>query len=166
LVVHIVPIPSLEFEEVYYYSVRLEGKDISEYKDFQQRHTNPKDRIELAELNRFIQQIGNSGAHANHFRNEGAAEGLPPPYHFIETDDPNDYGLRLYCIRLSPSVVILLNGGRKTAQKAHECNNCKPHFMIAQRIAKKITEAIQEGFMELNEEEKSIDIEQDFELEI
>ena len=163
--VELVPIPALAFNKVHYYSVRYEGKENSEFKDFQLR-MGIKNSIELAEINRHIENIGKKyGAYPDHFRDEGAAEGLPPPYHqFIESDDSDDYGLRLYCIRLLPSIVILMNGDRKTKLKAKECENCKPHFDKAVALAKKITEAIVSGEMEIDEEEKEIIIYEDFEL--
>jgi hypothetical protein len=129
---------------------------------------DPKDAMELAELNRYIQLIGEKyGAQPQHFKNEDAAERLPPPYHqFIESDSPNDYGLRLYCIRISPSIVILLNGNRKTALKVKDCKNCYPHFDKSRRLARKITQAIQDGVIEIDEYNKEILLETDFELEI
>lgn len=150
---------------MHYYTVRYEGNQYSEFKDFQLR-MSVDNNIELAEINRHIENIGKKyGAWPKHFKDEDAAERLPPPYHqFIETDDPNNYGLRLYCIRLSPSIVILLNGYRKTQLKVANCENCKPHFAKATALAKKITQAIVDGDMEINEDEKEILIEDDFEL--
>lgn len=121
---------------------------------------------ELAEINRYINNIGKRfGATTNQFRHEGAADGLPPPYHpFIETDNPDDYGIRLYCIRISPSIVILLNGDSKTHQKAALCENCKPHFERANVLANKITQAIQQGDIEIGEDERQLTTYDDFEL--
>jgi len=166
LVVEIIPIPALAFKKVRYYSVRYEGKLNSEFKDFQLRMGQQGNQVELGEINRYIQVIGQKkGAHENQFKKEDAAERLPPPYHhFIESDDPDDYGLRLYCIRLSPFIVILLNGDRKTNLKALLCGNCKPHFVKAVALAKKLTEAILNGDIEIDEEEKEIIIDEDFEL--
>jgi hypothetical protein len=165
LIVELVPIPALAFGKVHYYSVRFEGRQHSEFRDFQLRMAVENGK-ELAEINRYIQDIGEKyGALKQHFKDEDAAERLPPPWHhFIESENPDDYGLRLYCIRLSPSVVILLNGDRKTKRKVAECENCKPHFAKAVALAKKITQAIVDGDMEIDEEEKEINMEDDFEL--
>ena len=151
---------------MHFYSVRFEGKVDYEFRDFQLRMSQQGNQVELAEINQYIKNIGKRfGAFPSHFRDEGAADGLPPPYHqFIETDGPSDHGLRLYCIRLSPSIVILLNGDRKTNQKAGLCKNCKPHFEKANTLAKKITQAILDGYIEIDSEEKEILIEEDFEL--
>ena len=149
--------------------MQLEGRHVSEFRDFLIRmNKNEKDKIELAEINRYIQEIGEKyGAHKEHFKDEDAAERLPPPYHqFIESGEPNDYGLRLYCIRLTPSVVILLNGDRKTALKVHDCKNCYVHFDRARKISRKINQAITDGFIEIDDNEKEIIVEKDFELTI
>ncbi len=168
MIVQIIPISTLSNDKVSWYTVKLEGKDISEFKDFQQRMSkNAKDETELNEIRRYIRQIGKYlGALTKHFKHERAAERLPPPYHYIETDDPDDFGLRLYCIRLCNEIVILLNGGRKTSSNPEKCPNCSSHFKLANRIAIKINEAILENNMELDIEAREIVIEGDFELEI
>lgn len=168
MIVSILPIARLQFDRVNYYTVKIEGRTSSEFADFQRRMSNERDGRELAELNRYIERIGDRyGAYPNHFKDEDAAERLPPPYHkFIETDEPDNYGIRLYCIRLTPSIVILLNGDRKTALKVKDCSNCYRHFDLARTLSKKITEAINDGDIELNEETKEIEIAEDFELTI
>lgn len=142
---------------------------MSEFRDFQTRMGNKEEnQLELSEINRYIEKIGNEfGAFPQHFRHEKAAEALPPYYHtFIDSNKQNDYGLRLYCIRMSNSVVILLNGDRKTKQKAQDCLNCRIHFERANKIAKAIDNAISDGFMGINEDEMLLEIDEDFDLEI
>lgn len=125
------------------------------------------DLAELNEIRRYIMLIGSEyGAEKIHFKEERAAQRLPPPYHYIETDSRDDYGLRLYCIRLTKEIVILLNGGRKTNHNPEKCQNCSSHFKMANRIAVKIDEAILKKNIHLNIENKEIEIEEDFELEL
>lgn len=169
MIIDILPISNLRFELVQYYTIRVEGRGKSEFNDFTERmRREDRNSKELAEINRYIEQIGKFyGAYGQHFRHEGAAEGLPPPYHeFLESENEQDFGLRLYCIRLSPSIVILLNGDRKTTLKAQNCDNCRKHFSLAQQVAKVINQAIADGYIEINEAEKEIDIEEDFDLSI
>jgi hypothetical protein len=168
LLVQITPIKNLSYERVTYYTVWVGERPLSEFRDFQERMAQKaEDLIELNEIRRFIKKIGEEyGAQQRYFKPEGAADRLPPPFHVIKTDGPNDYGVRLYCIRLSEGIVILLNGNRKTALKAKNCDNCRPHFQLANRIAQKITEAIQEGYIELNHEENVIEMDEDFDLHI
>ncbi len=167
MVVHIIPISTLALEKVRYYTVRFENRQISEFRDFQQR-TVEHSPVELAEINRYIQLIGERyGAVKEHFKAEEAAERLPPPYHqFIEIEGIGDFGLRLYCIRLTPGIVILLNGDRKTALKVQDCKYCYPHFDVARRIAKLIDKAMLDGYIELDDYNKEIRIEEDFELDL
>jgi len=169
LTASIVPILNLGYEKVRYYTVLLEGRAVSEFRDFQQRMSaEPEDEKELNEIRRYIRQIGMKwGAYPRHFKHERAAERLPPPYHYIETDNADDYGLRLYCIRLSNEIVILLNGGRKTNRDPEQCPTCGVHFNNANKIAKKINEAILDKMIWLDIDNKEIVIEdEDFEIAI
>lgn len=166
MLVSLIPIASLQFDKVNYYTVRLGDKAVSEFREFLTRMNNERDAVELAEINRYIQKIGiEYGAQPVHFKTEGPAERLPPPYHqFIASEEAHDYGLRLYCVRLCPSIVILLSGGRKTAQKVKDCRNCYPHFDRARRVARCLTKAIWEGDMGI--EGKTLWVAEDAELEI
>ncbi len=166
MIIDIVPISSLRFEKVQYYSIYIDHKPLTEFRDFIKRMAEKDDCIiELGEINRHIQRIGQKlGAHPHHFKSEDAAEALPPPYHYFESDLTGAYGLRLYCIRLSPSIVILLNGDRKTALKVNKCPHCFPHFDLARKLSKKITQAIVDRDIEIDEENKEIIIYDDYEL--
>jgi hypothetical protein len=172
LIIEIVPILNLQLKKVSWYTARLikdsyeSGQVVSEFRDFQQRMSiKEKDKRELNEIREFIHKIGNKyGARLAHFKHERGAEALPPQYHFVETDSPDDYGLRLYCIRLSDEVVILLNGGRKTNRNPESCDNCRAHFRLANNLAKKLNEAILDNYIEIIGREILID--EDFEIEI
>ncbi len=164
MIIEVVPISSLRLDKVHYYSVRVNGKALTEFRDFYNRLSQDEtNSTELGELNRFIKLIGEQyGATPQHFKTEDAAERLPPPY--FETDSETDYGIRLYCIRLCPTIVILLNGDRKTAGKVKDCVRCYPHFDFARKLAKKITECIIDKSIILDIENKEIIIDDDFEL--
>ncbi|MBL0233815.1 MAG: hypothetical protein IPQ08_09130 [Chitinophagaceae bacterium] len=168
MIVEIVPIANLQFKKTAWYTVYLNDSVLTEFEDFQKRMSeNEKDEFELNEIRRFIQHIGQiHGAKPNFFKPERAAERLPPPFYIIETEDVDDFGLRLYCIRLCEEIVILLNGGRKTNRDPENCPNCSSHFRLANKLARKINEAILEGYIELDLDNKEIIIEEDFNLEI
>ena len=92
---------------------------------------------------------------------------MPPEYFEYSTDEENPenkFGLRLYCIRANQSVVILLNGDLKTAQKASDCNKCKKHFDMANRIAARIHDGLREKSISFGD--KTIPGFEDFEFEI
>lgn len=154
MIAEIIELDNLVYEKVRYYSIKLEGRAITEYADFQNRMSvKTQNQIELSEINRYIELIGEKlGAFPAHFKNEDSAERLPPPYHhFFESDDPNDYGLRLYCIRVTPFIVILLNGDRKTSLKVQHCANCYKHFNLARKLADVITKGLQIKDIEIDE---------------
>ena len=141
----IVELDRLEFKKVKYYSVSLENRN-SEFLDFQQR-MNLSHGTQLKELVTLIYEIGEvCGAKPNFFRDKRKAEALPPgSFQYVGLDDEspgNRFGLRLYCLRITESIVILLNGDLKTTQKADECPNCRIHFQRANKIADQIQEAM------------------------
>ena len=144
MIVQILYLEQLQFSKVSYYTVQVDGRPLSEFRDFQTRmQQNEKDKKQVAEINRLIENIGKKhGAQERFFKREGFAERLPPAtYHFIDSDGETDFGLRLYCVRISEEVVILLNGDRKTAQSLKDCPNCKPHFDFANKISDAIYKA-------------------------
>jgi hypothetical protein len=131
----------------------VEGRPLTEFRDFQKRmQQHEKDKRQAAEINRFIKQIGKHyGAQDRYFKREGHAERLPPPtHHFIDSDGETDFGLRLYCIRISDELVILLNGDRKTTKRVQDCPNCKPHFDFANLVSDLIYEAQQDDLVEFD----------------
>jgi hypothetical protein len=89
--------------------------------------------------------IGNKyGAKAYFFRFENRAGTLPPSGRYQVdklTLNYKNFPLRLYCLRISESLVILFNGGEKTADTA-QGGNTSMAFIEANKFAKKILEAI------------------------
>lgn len=161
----IIQLEHLQFPKVWFYTIQVEGKPLSEFKDFQQRmQLDAKDKSQAAEINRYIKQIGKYyGAQDRYFKREGHAERLPPPTHrFFDSDGESDFGLRLYCIRISEKIVILLNGDRKTSQRVQNCANCKPHFDFANTLSDLIFEAEKRDLLEYDSFDILLD--EDFEF--
>jgi hypothetical protein len=162
----ILSIKNFTFDKVHFYTIEIDD-ELSEFADFVTRMKQSKlNTHELGELTTFIKEIGvKYGAKKSLFRHEAAAEALAVPtvsHIDIDSEEETHFGLRLYCIRLTDSIVILLNGDRKTTQKAQDCPNCKYHFQLANKISIKITKAIIE--QEIILEDKSILFDEDFEL--
>lgn len=158
----LIELPDLRLSKVTFYSIRLEENTRSEFADFLVRMKSQQQTLgQMGELIRIIQNIGTKyGAQKHFFRHENAASALPPPhFHYVDIED---YGVRLYCIRLSDSVVILLNGDRKTTQKAQDCPLCAKHFTLANRLARKVDEALRDRYIRLLYKE----LEQDDNFEI
>lgn len=158
-------ITRLTCKKVSYYTVQIDDKD-DEFNDFLRRMSAvPEYAIELGEIIQYILEIGNiHGAKTAHFRHERAAEALPPEYHKFLGSEENQYGLRLYCIRLTNSAVILLNGDMKTNLYPDKCDNCKKHFELANKLSKKIDEAIVNKEIFINDQE--IEFTDDFEINL
>lgn len=140
------------FEKVRFYTVRLEIEEYWEEeteadKFFQKFLDEPEKPSSGAELifNTII-EIGNRGAKKRYFRFENRANALPPPANTLvelgQSEETSGEHLRLYCIRLNEEIVILINGERKTKETAQECPLVAPHFRLANKIAKKIDEAL------------------------
>ncbi len=100
----------------------------------------------LQELAKFISnKIGDElGALEDFFRFENAAHALPPSGTYRVEDLSINFGnfpLRLYCLRLSETLVVLFNGGEKTANTA-QGGNTSMAFQEANLFAKRILGAL------------------------
>ena len=86
MIVQIVKIANLFYEKVQFFSLKREGTLYSEYRDFLVRMQQKPEIIEdLQLLNNYIGLIGRKyGVDKKHFKAEGDAERLPPPYHFAQ----------------------------------------------------------------------------------
>ena len=151
MIVTITPIKNLQLDKVHFHSVRIgdNPERPSEFKDFYNRmKLTTKNLNDFNELREFMQQVGVIyGAIDSKFKPEGSAERLNQPIEIIEVendkDGDNDYGLRLYCLRIGPNNVILFNGDRKTvANDVMKCENCRPYFLRANSLATLINDAL------------------------
>ena len=113
----------------------------------------------IQELAVFLtKKIGNDvGALEDFFRFENSAHALPPSGKFKVGEVSINYGnfpLRLYCLRISDSLVVLFNGGKKTAENA-QGGKTSMVFHDANLYAKRILEALQqkEIYITINERE-------------
>ena len=136
-----------QFKKATFYTVRFEEDKMSETDKFFNRFRgNIERREQLREMAAFIEEVGNVyGAKAWLFRDESAAEALPPEYRTAIRNGLVqflDYDLRLFCIRLNDGIVILLNGGIKTTQKVNDSPDLFSKFRLAHQISRKTTEKI------------------------
>ncbi len=152
------------FSKVTYYSILKEGEKQNMFLQFLNRIA---EKVELAEdlqlLKTWLKLIGDKyGAQEQYFRHEQAANALPPPFRFTETQS----SLRLYCMRVSENTVILFSGDIKTTQHAQDCPNVGPHFKEALRLTKKIDEAMRERRIQTDWITGKFIIDPDFDIEI
>lgn len=136
------------FKKVNYYTFAFETDspedEISETDKFFSFFENDEDHEEdLDNLVDWISEIGNNrSARPNYFRNEQGAEALPPPARECRFYEKEVGALRLYCIRINQNIVILANGGIKTAQKVQDCPDLFPKFRFANTMNDQINNLI------------------------
>lgn len=139
-----------EFALVTYYSVRWDESDENETNKFVLRFAKSEEyRPFYQQIAALLVEMGErKGARKHYFsRHEDAASALPPKGTFeINGIEINFYGnpLRLYCTRLNDNMVVLFNGGLKTAQTAQASDDLAQKFREAQHFARKIWEAVQD----------------------
>lgn len=151
-----------EFALVTYYTVRWDEAAENETNKFVLRFANSE------EFRPFYQQIAalladmgeRKGARKYYFsRHEDAASALPPKGIFevngIELDFYEN-PLRLYCTRLNDNMVVLFNGGLKTARTAQESEDLARKFREAQHFAKRIWEAVLDESIIIDEKGRRI----------
>lgn len=130
-----------------FYTVRWEDAEFSETDKFFQKYENDSSlKRSIQELASFIsKKIGNEmGAMEDFFRFENTAQALPPAGTYKVEDIYINYGnfpLRLYCLRISETLVVLFNGGEKTSDKA-QSGNTSMAFHEANYFAKRILDAL------------------------
>lgn len=130
-----------------FYTVRWEDAELSETEKFFLKYENHITLYRpLQELAKFIsKKIGDEkGALEDFFRFENSAHALPPSGNYKVEDVNINYGnfpLRLYCLRISESLVVLFNGGEKTSSNA-QGGDTSMVFQEANFFAKRILEEL------------------------
>ena len=133
-----------------FYTVRWEEEEWSETdKFFNKYESDTNFGRPIQELAVFLtKKIGNDvGALEDFFRFENTAQALPSSGKHKVGEITINYGnfpLRLYCLRMSESMVVLFSGGEKTAQNA-QGGKTSMAFHEANQFAKRILEAIRQG---------------------
>jgi hypothetical protein len=138
-----------EGREVTFYTIRKDGaRETETDKFFLKFEHAPQYKESLQELTAFIlDAMGDHlGAREEFFRFENAASAFPPPPWAVRnlSFDFQGYPLRLYCMRLSSKLVILMNGGVKTSQAAQESKDLSMKLIEANAFAKAIARALNE----------------------
>lgn len=143
-----------ETEKCSFYTVRKEGAQYSETdKFFNKYYAVPELVLEIRQLMSFVlESIGNDhGAIDILFnRYENQVVGLPNKGKAVLGDVSflfPDFPLRLYALRIRnrTDLVVLFNGGRKTARTIQESEDLNLKWIEACRFAKRIEEALRNG---------------------
>ena len=136
-----------DFRKVRFYTFHIEDCEQSEATlFFNKMKSNSEVADDLNKLAQWIVEIGNNhGALLELFRFEEEAHALPPPPRGqrkvgITQIENND--LRLYCVWISESIVILANGGIKKSATVQGTPDLMPHFRFAKTMGKQINQLI------------------------
>jgi len=148
---------------VRYYSVHLEGQAESEFEDFLLRHEERRDlRVQMDELVAWLGMLADAyGARAHFFRHKNKAQALPPKRRLNHLEFNN---LRLYCSRINDNIVILFNGGEKTARTDQESPYIKRYFNHANRLAEALDQCLRNKEIRLSSDEKRLLFDPQFEM--
>jgi hypothetical protein len=118
-----------EYENVNLYSFQFENETLSEFENFllSFKETHPKD---IGTILYRLERIAADGVFERHFRYAGRVKDRTAelPSHFESTH------LRLYCICISPKILILGNGGLKTTRTYNEDTNLTNCVETLQKI--------------------------------
>lgn len=142
------------------YTVVMDGEERSEAeKFFNKFYHSPQFKEYSQELARFLTHTisEKNGAINEYFRDEKNAHALPP-YPGVEVEEISildAFPLRLYCLRLSSSCLILFNGAEKTSQTAQD-GATSMSFHEANLFAEKILRALANREIKLCEKQREI----------
>lgn len=146
------------FKKVRFYTFQLETDAESETaKFFNKLKKEQNIADDLNRLAQWLVEIGQiHGALLELFRFEEEAHALPPPPRGqrklgITQVENND--LRLYCIWISESIVILANGGIKKSATVQGTPELMPHFRFAKTLGRQINQLITEGSFQYKDKE-------------
>lgn len=143
------------FEKVNFYSVRVEGEELSLVERFMSTFGDDKTlRPQLRKIIGVINLMGkDSGAKVSFFRAEANTFALPQKSTRYEGPDGSlsHVMLRLYCLRVTDGIVILFGGHLKNARTNQECSNVLPHFNLAKKITRSFDDARLNKMIEISE---------------
>lgn len=138
-------IPNMRYRKVTYYTVWQLNAEKPEFELFRQRFRQHQTKAVHEDYQRIINRIDDMGEHhgcrEHYFVPERNAHRINQPVAPEVKAYFNGRGesrLRLYCIRISKSVCVLLNGDVKTARTAQECPQVGHHFHFAISVANSI----------------------------
>lgn len=134
-----------ESDKVGVYSCKVNGSDLSEFERFLQKYKDSEHQEAIATIMARIVRLKEDGCYERYFRYEGARKdrlfALPSHY---------DVGnLRIFCLVLSPNILILGNGGLKTTRTYNEDAWLYSCADFLQRLDKKIKYFEKSGILTL-----------------
>ena len=136
-----------EYENVNFYSIHLNGKELTEMESFFEKFPiGCEYDDEIDTIIAWIDKIAEKGALERYFKPEG---------HYGDGVGviPIDLGkkLRLYCLRLSDQIVILGNGGVKVTRTYEQDPKLYGYVLDLQRFERILKKNIEKGYVHIQE---------------
>ncbi len=153
-----------ESELCNFYTVRWENSEVNETDHFFEQYENEENQYCNSAYELFwliTHSIGNVYGATNDFfdRNKNNAQALPPkPKNWIPEimEIGIHFPLRLYCFRISESIVVLFNGGIKDQRTDQLSQDISLKFYEAQQFATRIANALQDGSIIISEDNRTL----------
>ena len=134
------------------YTIQFLTEDWGEYLRFYNRFKDDaKYNDDLARIATFIESIADLGALERFFRPEGKMSDRVCALPVIKSN------LRLYCLRLSESILILGNGGVKKTRTYNEDDELRGFVVTLQNFDKLIKQGVKDGTITISEKEINTD---------
>ena len=138
-----------EYEDINFYSIHLEGEELSEFENFFEKFPEGCSYDEEIDVViSWLDKISERGALERYFRPEGHyGDGVG----VIPIDIGNK--IRLYCIRLSNKILIFGNGGVKDAKNLQQSTTLAPYVKLLIDTSRFIQSRIKDGTIVLVDKE-------------
>lgn len=124
------------------FSITFEGDNLTEFRKFIEKFKD--DAVRSKELNAILNEIGRieqNGALERYFRYEGKMGDHVMALPALRS------GLRLYCLRMSESVLIVGNGGVKNTQTYEQDPELNGYVINLQKLDALLREDIRKGIV-------------------
>jgi hypothetical protein len=138
-----------EYEKVNFYSIHLDGKELTELESFFEKYPiGCEFDEEIDVIIAWMDKIAETGALERYFRPEGRyGDGVG----VIPIDIGNK--IRLYCLRLSDKILVFGNGGVKDSAKWQESKELAPYVKLLIDTSRFISSRMNDGSLLLVDKE-------------
>ena len=138
-----------EYDKVNFYSIHIDGKELSELESFFEKFPiGCEYDEEIDVIITWMDKIAETGALERYFRPEGRySDGVG----VIPIDVGNK--MRLYCLRLSDKILVFGNGGVKDTTKWQESEELAPYVKLLMDTSRFISSRMSDGSLVLVDKE-------------
>lgn len=138
-----------EHPAVSYYTIRFSDEKEPLFDQFLTNFSDEKFETDIFTITAWLDKIGNAGALERYFKPEGhpKVKAIPIP--------PPSSDLRLYCFRVSESILILAGGGEKKTRTYQEDAVLSEQVRITKKVGKKLLRLSESGKISIAHKELS-----------